>query len=194
MAVHAALIKRLCTAQAVLVLAGLLFLPSRGLCFDYQSYESSTLGEIGRLTKKTAGEELASGAGKGMDYYTLKYRLRFRLKEYPEEITERTSKALALYWKVIGLNPEHRKLFTHQMEAEEGTMRFTLAVQGQLVPHLKEEVRPGRCLDLYVMLGVYDYFSERTILLVNEFDASDTSCDSLAFNVSLTGRAASLRP
>lgn len=62
------------------------------------------------------------------------------------------------------------------------------------MPHLKEEAGPGQCLDLYVMLGVYDYSSESTIVLVNEFDASDTSCDSLTFNISLADRAEFLRP
>lgn len=50
-----------------------------------------------------------------MDFYTNKYLIRFSLKEYPTEIAERTSNALAMYWKVTGLNPEHLDLFTHQL-------------------------------------------------------------------------------
>lgn len=135
--------------------------------FEFSEYKVITLEEIGEHTGEVSKEHES-----GVDFYQERYRVRVRLKEYPHEISEYALKTLSLYWRVLGSSrPLHRWIFTHQLDSEAESFLFTLVFQEHLIRHLKEKVKPEDLVDLYVVLGVYDYSKGRTTLLVDEFSA-----------------------
>ena len=155
------------------------------LCFDYASYKASSLREIGEKTKGIAskyegGHEFFQNKPgvdvKGYDFYQEKLRIKIRLLAYPGQINikEDTTKAIDYYSKVFGKsNPEFFKLFTYQLNLEENGYLFTLLFQGQFVPYLKKEAKPGDNVTLYVLFGIYGQRDKSTILFVNEFKVEE---------------------
>lgn len=123
------------------------------LCFDYASYKVSSLKEIGGQTKRVASkyekgyefyQKRPDVDVKGYDFYQEKLSVRIGLSGYPGPIKEDVTKAIEYYSKVLGKsNPEFLKLFTHQLNFEGSGYLFALLFQGQLVPYLKKEAKPG---------------------------------------------------
>lgn len=135
--------------------------------FDYSAYRVSTLKEIGDKTKATATKYKYEA---GVDFYVERLKVRIPLTEYPGETSEGMKRLLEFYFKTRGLNLEHLKLFTHQINLKDNGYSFVLVWQGQLTQFLEKEARLGDYVNLYVVLGIYDIKNKRNILLVNEFD------------------------
>lgn len=134
--------------------------------FDYSAYKPSSLKEIGDRTKETATKHKHEG---GLDFYRERLRVRARLNEYPREISEGAKKVLEYYFKSFGLDLEHLKLFTYELDLEDSGHSFILVFQKELIPYLRKESKPGDFVNLYVLLGIYAIENKITILLVNEF-------------------------
>jgi hypothetical protein len=144
----------------------LVHITTPALGFDYSAYKPSSLREIGDITRKA--EETYKYEG-GFDFYTERLRVRVCLSEYPQKISIGPEKLLELYFKTRGLNQDHLKLYTDQLNLEKGGYSFVLVFQNQLIPFLRKEVKQGDDVDLYVLFGIYDVKYKKIILLVNEF-------------------------
>jgi hypothetical protein len=138
--------------------------------FDYDSYKPSSLEAIGDITEEGASEHEG-----GFEFYIEKLRVRVQMTDYPLEMNKRELKVLELYFKIFSstFNPEHLKLFTHQLDLKDSGYDFTFLFQDSLVPYLKKEAKPGDYVLLYVVFGIYDLFERKTILLVNEFSVEN---------------------
>ncbi len=141
-------------------------IPSPALAFDYSAYKPSSLKEIGDITRKA--EEIYQYEG-GFDFYTERLRVRVCLSEYPQKISRGAEKLLELYFKSRGLNQDHLRLYTDQLNLEKGGYSFVFVFQNQLIPFLRKEVKQGDEVDLYVLFGIYDVKYKKIMLLVNEF-------------------------
>jgi len=134
--------------------------------FDYSAYKPSSLKEIGDRTKEAAAKHQHEG---GWDFYRERLKVKGRLYEYPLEISEGAQRVLEYYFKSFGLNLEHLKLFTYQLNLEDSGYSFILVFQRQLIPFLQKELKLGDFVNLYVLFGIHDVKNKKTILLVNEF-------------------------
>lgn len=153
-------------------------LPASG--FDYSSFKTSSLKEIGAKTKDAVGcnVKLAKHGNSVLDLYLEKLRIGVLFPGYPievkqEEFNIEKFNILEYYFKAFSLNLEHIKLFTHQLDLQASGYAFTFLFPEPLLPHLRKEVKPGDHVSLYVVLGIYDHIRKRTILLVNEFGTEE---------------------
>ncbi len=134
--------------------------------FNYAGYPLSTLQAIGDRTR-----DAGSAHEGGYEFFKDKYKLKVRLGGHPGSIAGNTMKLLQFHAKTMNvLKQEYLKIFTHELEIEQGGYVFTLVFQEQLVPFLQKEVRPGDEVYLYTLLVIYDCTTRKTMLLVNEFE------------------------
>lgn len=131
--------------------------------FDFDSYNNASLGEILEHHKDDFGVDFDYGYCAKV----IKYCVPVKYMGEIEEIQSERASFIKNWGKSLSIAEELIESYKHQVFVSDGDVSIQIPMQEQVIPFLKDEIRPDENISIYLIFAGVD--RGRYVFLGTEF-------------------------